>query len=290
MKAYTAIFLAASASLLNAQDLGDQTAQYIQQVCLPNNATGYPDLNAPCNAIQAIFAECTFGPSSLADFLSEEASANSGNSDGSDDYAGDVDDGKYPMQSNATQRTCICESQWFALTNACLACYQKHGLPAEDDLSPKQVSSISSAYCAASATPTLGFAYFIYQYAPGVTGTSLPASSTATPSSFSDPLGNRTEVSLYYTPSVTGSAAWAIAEATGTSSGLATFTTTRTSNGQIVATATNGGGSNGAATGAASSTTRNANSTTTTAPNSAHTHGAAVVAGLIGVAGLLAML
>ncbi|KAK0891601.1 hypothetical protein LTR02_013919 [Friedmanniomyces endolithicus] len=285
-----------SASLLKRQlqcsdptssDCQQQENDYLQQVCVPTNATGDPDYNAPCNQVQAISAKCVYGPS-WASVLNAQATSN-----GNTSYDSPT------MQSNGTQRNCVCESQFWSLVQGCNDCYNAHGGVQEGLVGTAAVSifgSVSSSYCAVTNTPTLGFADVLYGIAtaPGANATSSPATA------FTDPIGNQTAVSYYFTPSVTGSSAWVVAQATGSaSSGTASGSASgsgsassqsasvATSNGQIVAT----GGAASTTAGSASGTASAASgSASTTGKSGAGKQEAAAVAGVIALAGLVALL
>lgn len=77
------------------------------------------------------------------------------------------------------------------------------------------MSSLSEKYCAASATPSLGLADYLFKFA-GTTEGSDGSDPTKT-SKVKDPIGNKTAISYYYTASVTGSQAWVVADPTATS-------------------------------------------------------------------------
>ncbi|KAK5691738.1 hypothetical protein LTR17_025598 [Elasticomyces elasticus] len=247
-----------------SDDCEQHESDYLQQVCMPINATGYPDTNAPCIQVQAITYECIYGPAGLQSLLGNDSSSTYSEED-------------TPVLSNNTQRECVCQSQFFNILQGCNDCYNAHGASGDDsvlgDIAPSFFASASSSYCAVTNTPTLGFAEVLYNFA-----TETPAS-TATPSSFSDPIGNQTAVSYYYTPSLTGSAAYVIAQATGSASsgsvsgsqtasgsGASETASVATSNGQIVATAA-AQTSSGSATGTASGASGTASTTSASAGN-----------------------
>ena len=104
-------------------------------------------------------------------------------------------------------------------------------------------------------------------------------SSATRTSKYSDPLASSTEVSLYFTPSVTGSKAWYVAEVTN-SKGSTIQTELNTENGQIVATAS-----------PMTTVKPEATASTTTSGGGAavRTEGAAV-AGALGLAAVMALL
>ena len=152
-------------------------------------------------------------------------------------------------------------------------------------------------YCAVSTTPTVGLGEYYQQWVGGgkepssVKSEVREASKTSV---FSDPLGtSSTQVGLYYTPSVTGSAAWGVAEVTD-SAGSTTLGVSTVS-GEIVPTATanvtpssSGLAVSGGSTGTATAT-GTSSSSTSSGSAAERTQGAAV-AGLVGVAALFAML
>ncbi|TKA79505.1 hypothetical protein B0A55_02447 [Friedmanniomyces simplex] len=274
-----------------------QESDYLQQVCMPTNSTGDPDFNAPCNQVQAITVECIYGSTGLSSLTSSGASSNSG-------YGSDGLGGSPARLSNSTQRECVCESQFFGILAGCNDCYNAHG-GAQDGVlgtvAPSFYASASSSYCAVTNTPTVGFDDVLYGFATGSVGSSVAsAASTASASSFSDPVGNKTAVSYYFTPSVTGSSAWIVAQATesvsnstasgsGSASGSASSqsASVATSNGQIVATAGAASKTSGSATGTASGASGTAS---TTGSSGAGKQEAAAVAGVIALAGFVILL
>jgi len=219
MKYSAALVLAASATMVYA-DCPDCTSDYLSDVCLPTNSTGYPDFNAPCNAMIAIQYQCTYGAAAGLELINElfgSAVAPNTNSSCPPDLPA--------AQDNSTQRACVCSSQFFNQVTGCVDCQVGHGDSSVKAISPSYISSVSAAYCAASSTPTAGLGdYLAGLIAP--TGSSSAASS-----SFTDPIGNKTAVSYYYTAPVTGTAGYLVPSSTGGAS---------TSNGQIVPTATGG--------------------------------------------------
>lgn len=216
----------------NSFQCEQEILSYLTEVCIPTNATGGPDFNAPCVATRLIEVECMYGSRGI-DFLLGNNDPNSGS----------FSEQSPPLLSNTTQRDCLCESQFFDEVQGCLDCYTAHGGGDAfgEVINTKQLSSMSSSYCAVTNTPTQGLAEVLYSLAPT---TSSPSS--AATSAFSDPIGNKTAVSYYFTPSVTGSAAWYVAQATmsasnvtaaGGSGASTTSMSVFTSNGQIVPTA-----------------------------------------------------
>jgi len=156
---------------------------------------------------------------------------------------------------------------------------------------------MSSTYCAASATPTIGGTDFIVSFLNPSSG---PLAAAFTPSSFSDPIGNRTDVSLYYTPSATGSAAWIVAMPTiSGNSRSVSYSSVNTVSGQIVPTAVFSRSSPATTTAAPSgdaidSASAASGSASTSASSSAGALETAIVrkkalAGMLGLAGLVAL-
>ncbi|KAK3069446.1 hypothetical protein LTR53_012205 [Teratosphaeriaceae sp. CCFEE 6253] len=279
-----------SASLLKRQlscsdpsssDCQDQESTYLEQVCLPSNATGYPDFNAPCVQTQLITIECMYGAAGLNSFL------------GTDSISATDDSEDTPTLSNSTQRDCVCESQYFAALTGCDDCYRAHGslqgVDGADYINAGYIASISSSYCAVTNTPTVGLADMLYGIATGSLASSVDSvASTAS--------------------AITGSAAWVVVQATSsagansTSDGSASESgsasssseSLATSNGQIVATAgattTTGTAASGTASGAPG-TAAGASGTASTPPGSmAGRQEAVAIAGVIALAGFVALL
>lgn len=259
---------------------------YLYSVCLPTNDTGYPVFDAPCNAIQAIEAECMYGSAGLPFALSLSSSYGSNEANTPNEL------------DNSTQRDCACQSQLFIELQGCLDCFKAHGAPSEVLAGFPQssdVTSLSSSYCAASATPTLDLGDVFVQAV--ATNTSDMVSATASSTSYSDPVGNVTDISAYFTPSVMGSSVYAVAQTTDTpsnstsmasgsaasSSGGSTTksASVQTSNGQIVATAGGASTSKAAASGSAS---------TTSSGSGAQRTEMAALAGVMALAGFVAVL
>ncbi|KAF2723734.1 hypothetical protein K431DRAFT_282826 [Polychaeton citri CBS 116435] len=214
-----------SAGNVLRRQLSDSAEDYLASICLPTSSTGEPDPNAPCNALYALELGCIYGPESAQGYLSncEGASASGA-------YCSATDGSR---QDNATQRACACESQLFPEYDACMLCYKAHGAGDDDFIPSSLMRSASSSYCAATASPTLGLAEYLY----AVVTSAYPSYASTTPYSaeetfatFSDPIGNKTAVSYYFTPSVTGSVAYAVPAETNLSS-------LNTESGQIVPTA-----------------------------------------------------
>lgn len=206
-------------------------ANIVQAVCFPNSTTDATkaDPNAPCNAYVFMQSECIYGTDNGL-----KAAQDALNSVWRSPLR--KRDAGPPQLSNDTQRQCVCQSQIFDAFKGCQACINKHSsgaaLPA--DVLPggilpgnDQMDALSKSYCAVTATPTAGFGEELYGLVSDVPGEQTTSVSTTL--TVSDPLGNKTDVSLYYTPTVTGKAFWCPAIPTGSPF---------TSNGQIVAATT----------------------------------------------------
>ena len=196
-------------------------AEYLDSICSPGFRSKDVDLDAPCNMVNYIGVECVYG--------SKPNITTHG-----------IQDPQGQMLSNRTQQLCICESQYFESTLGCESCLNKHGGSSHIGLAiPFEViSSMSAAYCAASATPIgiIDFQFSYLQKPQFSTYFSSASSSGSAAATFSDPLANSTAISLYYTATVTGSEALDVGVFTGT--GTALQTTVMMSDGHIVATAT----------------------------------------------------
>lgn len=272
-----ASILARDVSKFCKKHLAQCAENHLSSICAPNLNSANIDLNIPCNIQQYLLVECAYGAKpNISKFGIE------------------IPNGV--MQSNDTQRLCICESQYFEVLEGCESCFQKHGagvgLGVSDYIPNNIISSMSSAYCAASPTPTLGFFDYQLLYVSKPQFSSILSSTTGTAkSTFSDPLGNKTAVSLYYTASVTGSAALDVGEFLTT--GTVKPTTTSLKDGEIVATAsanaaTKAATSTQTTTGAQTGASTGASTTTTSGIAARQTE--AVFAGVLGLVGVVAML
>lgn len=249
----------------------DQFNAQIQSVCLPHNSSDMLDFNAPCNALRAIQAQCMIGSDGLKYLNPQHA----------DEYD---DPDQLPVE---TQRACICQSQHTDMMIGCFACFKEHGSTnVEFVTTPDKIHSFMEDYCDADK-PARDYANAIIELAPededDTSSTTSSASSAAT--TFTDPIGNTTDVSLYYTPSVTGTAAYIPAVPTPESSGAnATYTSTSTSDGQIVPTAA---GASGNDEGAGSEETSGGS---TTESDSGAMQTAMAQAGAVGAMGIAALM
>ncbi|KAM0719083.1 hypothetical protein Q7P37_004988 [Cladosporium fusiforme] len=242
----------ASANVFNKRQLFDVPSEgpeeafndHVSQVCSPRTSTGHMDLNAPCNALLTIQYQCSYG-SSVPDILQEP------------DTEDDMEDTP-TLLSKETQRDCICQSQHNDMISGCLACFKEHGSTEPGlDATADDIFTIMDKYCKADEPPTKDYFMAIYEIAENADkSSSTEVSSTSTaPATFSDPIGNATDVSLYFTPSVTGTAAYMPVLPTAESSGAnATYTSVSTSDGQIVPTAAGGDSGDGSGSDNASAT------------------------------------
>jgi len=301
--------LAVSGSYANLQDrqtssdeVDTQNLETLHESCILYTPDGHPDWSAPCNAIEAIVWQCMYG----SDIFRQ---LNRSYSDGGDDSTSlkkrallprqiydaptdgsDDDDSDSPEQDPATQRTCICESQFFAQIQGCAHCYSAHGGGAyASEVGIDSLPSLSSSYCAASSTPTAGFADVF----DGALSSASSSASTTAP--ISDPLANQTAVSLYFIASVTGTPAYIVAQPTASGTGgngtTVSYTTSNIVSGQIAPTAAvnneaKSSGGSGANASGASGAAGSGSSTGTSSAGAIET--AVVKAGTLGIMGVAA--
>lgn len=176
-------------------DLSSEIDDYLEEVCEPADESGMRDWSAPCNAVISIQYECMYGAAG-AKLIREPASE-------TDDQTGDDDDGP-PEQPNDAQRVCFCQSQFADQIAGCMKCHEAHGgVEGSDWFSGDLIDPAVKQYCNASKPADQSFASFFFDLVSPENGTTTdsPAAST---SAFLDPIGNKTDVSLYFTPSVTG--------------------------------------------------------------------------------------
>ena len=160
----------------------------------------------------------------------------------------------------AKQRLCVCESNFFDLWHACADCYVAHGVPDPT----KNITDFRQQYCAVDVKPTAD----IFDETTAV----LRSSTTPLPTAFTDPIPNSTAVSVYFTPTITGSEAW---EVEGLTAG-GRVTRTVTSGTEIVATTK----------APAEATKQTKTASTTGGANRVDV----AVAGIVGLAGFVAIL
>lgn len=240
----------------------------VDPICWPEDSDGNFNLKAPCNIASYISNACAFGPNfngNLSKFIPDDT----------------------PLQSNQTQRLCICESQYFNAMQGCIDCYGAHGA-ANQYYPPKYFSSLSSDYCAATATPSLGFGMFQVKFNSKPAVLSMFTSNLKATQSFSDPLAGSTAISLYYTPSVTGSAALNVGPFASSSPSP---TTTLVKDGQIVATASTKISTVSSPTKAATKVaTKAATTQSTSSTGGVGRQTDAALAGVLGLVGVVALL
>jgi hypothetical protein len=159
---------------------------YVSGICDPNGSS-----TRPCEAVAAINYQCITGL----------------------DYdAVDIRGPNYPScydtatcQSDEFQRTCFCQSQFVDSTIGCLDCYILHGGADSTPMTSINMSAIEPVmdeYCNPMVDPTTNFNDYIASIY-------TDPEYTSTLTKWSDPLGfSKTDVSLYYTPSMTGIEAW----------------------------------------------------------------------------------
>ena len=287
------LFAISSASLLGRQHehqneycLSHPAAEgcnlkYLNSICYPRNSTGGLDYGAPCNIQVAVEASCLFGKQTVP---FEETGSYSG-------IFHTLDHEK--LQSNISQRQCACESQFFESFEGCHACFHEHGNKDSVVLPSGYVSAMRSTYCAATATPTLGLAAFTYDWMKNASAAALRSTGaqTTNTASFTDPIGNKTAATLYYTAETFNTAALDVGKLT---AGAST-TTANVVHGQIVPTAgvtaspaTTGKNSPTKGDKTASIQSTSGNSTSTGGSGARNTE--AAMAGVIGLVGLVAML
>ncbi|GAB7357903.1 hypothetical protein MBLNU230_g0071t1 [Neophaeotheca triangularis] len=92
----------------------------------------------------------------------------------------------------------------------CSTCMFAHGGTEAYDVVPISfIQSLSRDYCLASNTPTAAMVDILDSYAPASTPQSI-LTAPASLSTFSDPIGSLTEVAIYWTPEVTGTARYLV--------------------------------------------------------------------------------
>ena len=192
--------------------------------CYPRNASGYLDFNAPCNQEQAILAQCSYGSRALKIMARPFGRGESP----------EFNNPKWQKMSPEAERTCLCQSQILDTGIGCLRCRKAHQLWLQNERMAEYERAEIQKYCDTDYTITQSFNEF---------------SSDFNHDFFFDDDGSlwsytaaevitSTDVSLYYTLSVTRSDAYDIAMPTpAVSGGNVIYTSTRTFGGQIVPTA-----------------------------------------------------
>lgn len=159
---------------------------YAYAICEESDQWSEP--TRPCETLVAIDDQCITG----VDFHHVSNQTGSGCYD------------EENCQSFEFERTCYCQSQFLDSVKGCYACYRDHGSDSyfrSVSYDMNALPSIMSDYCDATVDPTAAFGDYLQQ------AISIPV---PVPSpKFNDPLGSSiTDVSLYYTPSLTGAEAW----------------------------------------------------------------------------------
>jgi hypothetical protein len=208
--------------------------KYIHKVCAPLNSTNQPDMNFPCHIADLVRYECLYGAEKGTSIFQGLFSGTSLTAE---------------PRGKDQQRICICESQWFNQIVGCGRCEYLHGGGPNPlaYLGNSAVSSMSSSYCAVTATPTQGLVEYYNEWTKGSLAPPwLKSMISAASSRFKDPLSTgytmtssyglgstiRTAVEYYFTPSVTGTEAWKVQAITDS----AGSTIWKTADGEIVAT------------------------------------------------------
>jgi hypothetical protein len=162
---------------------------YLEGVC--EESYNWTEPSRPCEVAEVINYQCVTG-------LDWDV-----NADQQDQVASECWDTQ-GCQSPDFQRTCYCQSQYIDTMIGCHLCALEHGgggLPGLNSFDWNQLVEIMDEYCDPTFTPTAAFANYILPAYSAVESTSS--------TSFSDLLGyKKTEVSRYYTPSMTGVEAW----------------------------------------------------------------------------------
>lgn len=223
-----------------------EEAKRLASACYPRSNTQI-DWEAPCPAVQVIQAECTWGPDAgkrLKDMLTRSMNGEEPGSISED----------WEQQPLDIQRACLCSSSFAEMVLGCGACLEGHGAGPSDiptywaNSNATAVQEFTKLYCAADVELTdengsKAFDILLGQdeYVPGSSSSSVSTTATATPS---DRIGTATDVSLYFTPSV--SSAYTVDMPTASSSAdqthanaWYTYTSLSTSDGLIVPTAFN---------------------------------------------------
>lgn len=229
LSVFALAFAGANASLLNkrqgfSSDAPSEIADDVSDICLALDETGKSDMNLPCNQIVSIQYQC-LGGSKLGDSWRNQSFDNNGDSEETE------------ILPNEAQRVCICQSQHNDLIKGCAECFRVHGgIAPENSLTDDQIHEVMDKYCDANTPATESYADVVSQLLfMGPNWGEISNSSTDS-TTYSDPIGSATDVSLYFTASVTGSAAYIPGLPTGSPSNMS-YTSSSTSGGLIVPTA-----------------------------------------------------
>jgi hypothetical protein len=191
-----ALASANATGLLRRQDSADDQSSelddYLSEVCEPADQSGARDWSAPCNAVISIQYECMYGA----------AGAKYIRTPPQDQHEEDED--KLPEQPDEAQRICFCQSQFKDQIVGCMKCHKAHGgVEGSDWFSENLIDPAVKEYCNTSQPADESFGDFFLDHVSFGDG-STTESAGAQSSTFSDPIENKTDVSLYFTPSVTG--------------------------------------------------------------------------------------
>jgi hypothetical protein len=213
----------ASPSRSQSYSADERDSEEAAKGCYPSDAAGHLDFNAPCNQAEAILLQCAYGPPALSTLNP---------TDDSDEYL-DYDP-DLPKLSPETERTCVCQSQLTDVTIGCLRCVEAHQLRPKFGQTEASFSAAMQQYCDVDYTTKQSFSDFLAE-----ASSKCPFEYDAPPETHTtEVISTSTDVSLYYTLSVTRSDAFNVALPTpAVSGGDIIYTSTRTSGGQIVPTA-----------------------------------------------------
>jgi hypothetical protein len=285
LSVFALAFAAANASLLNkrqgfSSDAPSETADPVSDICLALDETGKSDMNLPCNQIVSIQYQCLGGPK-LGDSWRNQSFDNNDDSEETE------------ILPNEAQRVCICQSQHNDLIKGCAECFRVHGgISPENSLTDDQIHEVMDKYCDANTPATESYADVVSQLLFMGPNWGEISNSSADSTTYSDPIGSATDVSLYFTASVTGSAAYIPGLPTGSPSNM-TYTSSSTSGGLIVPTAV-GNEKEGSSSGGEESTSASSSGGSSGSETASSDGGAMQTAmahpGAIGALGLAAMI
>ena len=171
-------------------DLSSVIDDYLSEVCEPVDQSGARDWSAPCNAVESIQYECMYGAAGAKYIHAPPQDEDEDNDD------------NLPEQPAEAQRICFCQSQFRDQILGCMKCRKAHGgVEGSDWFNENLIHPAVKEYCNASQPADESFGDFFMDH---VSLDAETTSAAAQKSTFSDPIGNKTDVSLYFTPSVTG--------------------------------------------------------------------------------------
>jgi hypothetical protein len=285
LSVFALAFAAANASLLNkrqgfSSDAPSEIADPVSDICLALDETGKSDMNLPCNQIVSIQYQCLGGPK-LGDSWRNQSFDNNDDSEETE------------ILPNEAQRVCICQSQHNDLIKGCAECFRVHsGIAPENSLTDDQIHEVMDKYCDANTPATESYADVVSQLLFMGPNWGEISNSSADSTTYSDPVGSATDVSLYFTASVTGSAAYIPGLPTGSPSNM-TYTTSSTSGGLIVPTAVGSekeGSSSGEAESSSGSSSGGSSGSETASSDGGAMQTAMAHPGALGALGLAAMI